>query len=361
MKNGSIKVLLIATSPLQQDGLTKVLFDYYENADRMIYAVDVASGLLPQKTYVDRIHSFGGRYFQLPARTRDILHYILKLKELCKCEDYDIVHVHGNSATMAIDLYGAWLGGVKKRITHSHSVTTEHKTVNLLLKPLFNSLATDCVACSQAAGKWLYTKPYRIIYNVISVEAFRFNKLERMNMRKALGLTDDFVIGHVGRFSYPKNHKFLLDVFRQVIQTNKQCKLIMVGNGEDLDIIRGKIEVLGLQDKTIIIDSSNEVNKLMLAMDVFMLPSRFEAFPLVALEAQASGLPCLLSDVITSEIKVNDNCEFLSIASIDQWVHHILDLSNGESSLRFDCADTVKKAGFDIEVLSSTITKLWEC
>ena len=359
MKNDPIKVLLIATSPLQHDGLTKVLFDYFENADRLAYSVDVASGLLPQESYVDHIHSLGGRYYQLPARTHNVINYILKLRKLCKNEGYEIVHVHGNSATMAIELYGAWLGGVKKRIAHSHSVTTEHKIVNWMLRPLLNSFATDCIACSQTAGNWLFFKPYRIIHNVISVENFRFDMYERINMRKELGLTNEFVIGHVGRFSYPKNHEFLLDVFHDVLKVNKQCKLIMVGKGEDLDIIRDKMNKLGLRDHTIIIESSNEVNSLMMAMDAFLLPSRFEAFPLVVLEAQASGLPCLLSDVITKEIKVND-CVFLSIGSLDPWVQHVLNLSTRDNYLRSDCADKVKKAGFDIEMLNSTITKVWK-
>lgn len=359
MTNGK-KVLIIATTPLQQDGISKVILDFYNIGGNANYIVDIASGQIPDESYNVFIRNASIRYFQLPDRNHKLFSYIFALKKLCKNNSYDVVHVHGNSALMAFDVFASWLGGVKKRIAHCHNTMTDHRVINALLKPLLNVLVTDKVACSIAAGEWIYSKPYSVVLNGIPIDDFKFDPRIRHIKRRELGFDNELVIGHVGRFSYAKNHEFLINVFTEVVKRNSNCRLLMIGNGANVDAVMSVLRQRGLSDKAIWLSSSSEVNQLMQAMDVFVLPSRFEGLPIVAIEAQASGLPCLLSNAITLESKVTNDCHFLSLNDKDSWVEYVLNYYNHNADKRYDGADCVRKAGFDFNDFCKEISELWQ-
>ncbi len=359
-KKSRKRVLLVATTPLQHDGLTKVLFDFFDNADKKLYSVDVASGKIPDERYAKRIKDAGREFYQLPDRIKNAPKYIRALALLCLKNKYDIVHVHGNSATMAIDLLGAKNGGVKKRIAHSHSTTSEHMLVHKLLKRKFNSLLTDGVACSKVAGEWLFTKPFEVLYNGININDFKFDPQKRKNVRDQYGISaNEYVVGHVGRFSYQKNQEYLVKVFVEVLKEKKDCKLMLVGSGETEENVFAKIRDAGIDDKVIHIESSDSVNDLMQVMDVFVLPSRFEGLPIVATEAQAAGLPCILSDVITTEAKSSENCLFVSLSEKEKWKEYILGFAGNAVDRKISEYKT-EIAKFDVSGMKAKVTDVWK-
>ena len=161
-----------------------------------------------------------------------------------------------------------------------------------------------------------------IIPNAIDLEKFAFNPDKRKLLRQKLGLENKFVLGHIGRFVYPKNHSFLIDVFAEVVKVKPEARLMLVGDGELRKNIEEKVVSLGLQDKVLFLGNRNDVADLYNAMDIFLLPSHYEGLPVVGVEAQANGLKCLFSDKVTEESKLIDQFEFISL-NVATWSDEI--------------------------------------
>ena len=224
---------------------------------------------------------------------------------------------------------------IKHIIIHSHNSNTPsgllRKLLNALNKP-FLHLGTDFFACSKLAGEWLFGKNFlkkhelKIINNAVDIDKYKFNAQTRENIRNELECREKFVIGHVGRFCYQKNHDFLINVFYEVQKEDKDMILLLIGEGELKEEIQEKVKKLNIQDNVIFLGTTNKVQNYLQAMDLFVLPSRFEGLPVVGIEAQASGTKCLFSNNITKETKIVDNTEFLDL-NVQEWKNAILNLS----------------------------------
>jgi glycosyltransferase involved in cell wall biosynthesis len=205
------------------------------------------------------------------------------------------------------------------------------------------------IACSKEAGNWLFRdKEFVVLNNAIDVDKYIYNEKVRLHQRANNNLSSHLVIGHVGRFSEQKNHKFVVDIFYEVCKQQKDAMLMLVGTGELEQEIKEKIFSLGLQDNTIFMGNRSDVNELMQAMDIFILPSLFEGLPLVGIEAQATGLPCVVSDTVSKDVKITPNVSFMSLESApSEWAECILNMS--KNTVRANTRSDIISSGYDIK------------
>ncbi|OCA84623.1 glycosyltransferase family 1 protein [Bacillus sp. FJAT-27986] len=347
MQEKSVKVLVVATTTLGFNGITNVILNYYEHIDRHKVHFDVVLTRGAMDWVVNKIKSYGGDIYEMPCRDKKPLTYIRKLKKLILDNNYSVVHVHGNSGTMAIDIYAAKIAKTKVRIAHSHNTTGNYKIVHKLLKPLLNSNRTHALACSDLAGKWAFNNNFEVIKNGIDTTRFIYNQEIRDRYRKNLDLENCFVIGHIGHMSYQKNHEFLIDIFFRVYKNNKNARLLLIGDGKNREMIESQINDLSLSEAVIMLGKRDDVSSLLQAMDVFLLPSRHEGLGIVNIEAQATGLKCVVADTIPQEAKVSENIHFLSLNSpIEDWTDLILSFEEGY--VRKNSSQLIIDNGYDI-------------
>lgn len=285
--------------------------------------------------------------------------------------NYDAVHLHTSFwksflvEQIAIDCK------IPKIIVHSHNTfismedaekRAEAEKIHNIRKSEFDtSLATDFCACSRAAADWLFGEQIpkgriKILNNAIDADKFIYNKDIRSKYRTELGLDECFVIGHVGRMAYQKNHEFLLNVFAEVTKKISNVRLLLIGEGPLKKNIELQAERLGIFDKIIFAGVRSDVNNLMQAMDLFCLPSRFEGLGIVLVEALCAGLKCIASDVVPEEINISDNISFLSL-DIYKWTNLIIDYAKGYK--RNDMYDVITNAGYNLKYQIKEVEKLY--
>ena len=295
---------------MDSGGIEAVVMNYYRNVDRAKIQFDfyfAEDSTLPQKAELEKL---GAGIYPVPSYARPIAYYKALYAVFCQ-RGYKIVHAH--LSTMSIfPLFAAWRAKVPVRICHNHS--TAHwgegkKTLlKYILRPFARVFATDYFACGEQAGRWMYGnrcfekgKVY-VMPNAIDTKRFEYDPEARIRLRMELGIPQDaFVVGHVGRFTYAKNHTFLLKIFSEFLKADQNAFLLLVGEGELEGQIRQQTQALGLQNKVLFTGARQDVNKLYSVMDVFCMPSRYEGMPVVAWEAQANGLPCAFSKTIARE------------------------------------------------------------
>lgn len=344
------KVLIINTIGFGYEGISSVIFNYLCTMDTKDIAIDLVVYSDTPKSMVEQISEFV-QPIELPFRKDSLINYLMALKVKIGEKGYDIVHIHGNSGTMLIEVLLAKYMRVKKIIVHVHNTKSDHPVINKLLKYPMYFLATDHIACSHAAGEWLYgRRKYVVLNNAIELKKFEFNQKQRDQMRKEFICENKYVIGHIGNFVEQKNHTFLIDIFQEYHAFNKDAYLLLGGTGPKIEDIKEKVKKLKLGDSVKFLGSINKPEKVYQAMDLFLFPSLWEGLPVVMLEAQANGLPVIASDVITREAKCIDSTKYVSLSSnVADWIKVISDSSLNE---RYD-QNKIKKSfsnqGFDIE------------
>ena len=233
-----MKVLIINTVRFRLNGITSVIMNYYRQMDKEGIQIDFAVVNEICDEYRAELEGNRSRIFNIGPK-KNVFKYTANLNGLIKKEHYNVVHIHGNSSTMALEAFVARRNHVKKIIVHAHNTECKYPVINSVLRPIMKFLATDFLACSNVAGNWLYKNDnYIVLNNAIDVDRFHFNSCTRDNVRKEFGIVgDEFVIGHIGNFAEQKNHEFLLDIFEEYHKLNSKSKLLLVGDGE----LKGKI------------------------------------------------------------------------------------------------------------------------
>lgn len=357
-----MKVLVINTVRFKLNGISAVIKNYYQAMDKKNLQMDFVAIDEPSEEYRSFFEDNHLRYFVFYKK--NIVNYFYKILELCRKEKYDIVHIHGNSANMAIELFAVKLGGVKVRIAHSHNTATMHPFMHNLLWPMFSKLCTTRLACGEDAGKWLYRdKNFTVLNNGIQTKNYAFSEEKRNTVRKELGIQDDeILLGHVGNFIEQKNHSFLIDVFSEVHSENPKFKLLLISDGILMPIIKDKVHSLGLDDAVIFLGKTLKVSEYLLAMDLFLLPSLHEGLPVVLVEAQAAGLICTVSDTVAKEADLTETSAFLQIDSVIPWAKSIEELEymkrNREDASR-DNIVLIKEKGYDIEQNADKLRQIY--
>ena len=348
---------------MQAGGLESFIMNIYRHIDRSRVQFDFLVHYQRKCFFDDEIESLGGKIHRLSVREdNDFIKYGKELNSLFR-EHPEYRVVHGHMASFALFyLYAARKNGVPVRIVHSHNTDTEKTPKGYCKRQLLRFAKRDSnvrFACSDDAGKFLFGRTgYTVVPNAIDTEKFGFNPETRGQMRRQLGLEDRFVVGHIGRFSAQKNHVFLLDIFSEIVKQNPASVLLLVGKGETEDSIHEKAEAMGLRDTVRFLGVRSDVERLYQAMDVFVLPSLFEGLPVVGVEAQANGLPCVFSDTITKEAKVTGLVTFQSLSRpAKDWADCILSRTVREA--RENASEDVVKAGYDIKTVAKELENFY--
>lgn len=353
------KILIVSTVGLIYDGITNVILSYLKAMDRENMEIYIAGTIKVHPRIQKRMEDLGCKMINLPNRRTEPIKYFVELSRIIRKYKIKVVHAHGNSGTLAIEMLAAWLGGAKKRIAHSHNTKCDQVKLDRILRPVFNLFYTDAFACGKEAGEWLYgNKKFTILTNGRNIDTFSFNKMKREKFRKQLNIENEIAIGHVGGFFEQKNHRFLIEIYKKIKEIRPNVKLYMIGEGPLKNEIQSLSEGLDIDFVGNIDNMSDYLN----AMDGMLLPSLFEGLPLVALEWQLNGLPAILADTVTKECMISDNIEFYSLdeKAID-WAMRIIELvENNEREKSSKKAQVMaKEKGFDIKESAKMLRRVY--
>lgn len=316
-------------------GIESFLINYYQEIDKRRFQFDFINIYDNLLYFQKEIEQLGGNVYKVPSYYKHPIKYLKVVSQIIKNQKYEIVHCNMNSAVFLYPLIAAKLGGAKLIISHSHNSSSDKGIMKELLhfinKHFISFFANYYLACSSKAGEWFYSKKilkssnFKILNNSIDVQKFKFDQQARKSKREELQIQDStLVIGHVGRFNKQKNHVFLIECFEKVHLQNPDSVLLLVGIGPLQEDIIKLVNLKKLQNNVIFLGQRNDVEKLMCAMDIFVLPSLYEGLPLVGVESQATGLICFFSDKITNELNITSNVKNLPIDNSDLWVENIM-------------------------------------
>lgn len=350
-----IRILHVVTY-MGRGGLETMIMNYYRHIDRSKVQFDFLVHRDFEADYDAEILSLGGHIYHLPSLNPISKHYLSALDNFfSEHKAYRIVHCHLDCMA-GIPLKYAKKHGIPVRIAHAHS-SSQTKDKKYLLKLLYKrnipQNANHLFACAEAAGQWMFgTDNFRVLNNAIETKSYIFNANTRRSARQEFGINDDtLVVGHVGRFMAPKNHDFLLRIFAKLPENSQ---LLLVGDGELRMNAEKQSDELGIRDRVIFTGLRSDVNRLLQAMDVFVFPSLYEGLPVSIIEAQAAGLPCLISDKVPIECKKTDLVTQIPLdAGEDAWAKAVL---NAAKLPRTNTLEQIRTSGFDIEENAAWLT-----
>lgn len=359
-----MKVLMISTVPLNKNGIATCVLNYSKQLALNNISVDIVSPNIVSNELKEDICKYSINLYEIPTRKSNPVNYLFSLLKIIKKRKYDIIHVHGNSCTIALELLMATLGGCKTRIAHSHNTTCEHVRAHKLLRPIFEITCNGRFACGTEAGKWLFgKKDFIIIRNGIHLDNYSFNFKTRTKIRNELGISPNkFLLGHVGTFNYQKNHEFLI---RLLSIMPKNYSLLCIGSGETEGKIKKIIKEKRLNDRVYFTGDISNVSDYLQGMDCFLLPSRYEGLPYVLIEAQASGLSCIVSDKVSNEANLSGDIQFLPIDGFDNWANEIelikKIVENGNrDELCQEWKVKLRKSGYDISDNTKQLINIYQ-
>lgn len=303
--------------------------------------------------YDDEIASMNVPIYHVPVRGKHPLTYAYKVRKVLKAHPVDIIHCNMDSACGDF-LSIAKKCGIQHRIAHSHTTRYQaqkgiKRIVGERSKKKIHNVATIRMACSEKAGQWLFEgDSFKIVNNAIDLSRYLPHKEIRATKRKELGIGDNtFVIGHIGRFSYEKNQKFLLQIFAQSKRECQNSRLLLVGTGSLMNEMKRYAVELGIETDVMFLGLRSDIPELLQVMDCFVMPSLFEGLPVSGIEAQAAGLPCLFSDTVTPEICITNFAKRISLAKFNEWVEEIRQMPNIRNAL--EAQEQLRKMGYDIK------------
>lgn len=355
---------------MNRGGAESMIMNLYREIDRTKVQFDFVEHSNEKAIFDDEIEKLGGRIYRCPRFIgENFFSYKKWWDKFFKKEgkEYQIVHGHIGS-TAAIYLKCAKKEG-KYTIAHSHSSGTDHSLHSLLYSLIsYNTrhIADYFFGCSMVAGIDRYGRKvvenigkFKVLPNAIDIEEYTYSLKKRMNVRNELGYSqNELIIGHVGRMTAEKNHTFILDIFRCICELKSDVRLLFVGDGKLREALKQKTIDLGLEQNVCFTGVRSDVNCLMQAMDVFVFPSIFEGLPVTMVEAQASGLPCVISNKVPNECIITEG--LVTIKSLEdspkEWAKHILSRVNVP---RIDTSNEVRKHGFDIKETSKWLEKFY--
>ena len=330
---------------------------------------DIEPAQICESVFTSDLKEKGVGFYELSGSQRKLGRNHKMFRQLLKERQYDVVHLN---IFQGLSLYYGYLAkkaGVQRIITHSHNSALRRSRTRWLKLALHNMAksllaenATDYWACSRLAAEFMFPRDvverYEFIPNGIDIEKFRFNDEVRKKVRKDLGIEGKLVIGNVGRLCYQKNQENLLEVFAKLQSERPESVLLLVGEGEMKEELQQQVEKLGIADKVIFYGVTDKVEQLLWAMDIFVFPSRFEGLGIVAVEAQAAGLPVICSDGVPNEAVVSDLVQKVDLRSgVDSWVESILHCQVGVDRLAVH--EQVQKSGFAVADVADRIEKVY--
>lgn len=359
-----MKRILCILSALSAGGAETFLMKVYRALPPEEYQFDfiVSEG---GGCYTQEVLDRGGRVFQIPLRTKDTIGAFRGIRAIVKEHGYEWVLKLGNTPIAAVDLIAAKLGGAKRLVMRSCNALTgqsaKEKLIDAVLRPVLNGVANVKIAPSMLAAEFTFGKrrahkDVHLLHNGVDLNVFRFDAEGRTKVRTEFSVEDKLVVGHIGRFHKQKNHEFLLEVFRAMKDRRQDAVLLLVGTGELEPSIRRRVKELGLEASVIFTGLRFDVPQLLSAMDVFVFPSLHEGMPNTVIEAQATGLPCVIADTITPEADLTGLVQYLPLErSADVWAEAALAVAGDE---RRDTGPDLAAHGYDISGVARQLMEL---
>lgn len=322
------KILFIIPTLTQTNGVAAFMINYFDKFNFNDFEIEVLyHDLRPSKNYLDFFKNKKIKLYKLPyVREVGFKNYSQKIKEFFKSHhDYDLVY--SNVSYQTYFFYReARKYGINNFAIHAHATkSSDNKLKNFLgsfIQKRVNKMANHKFACSDLAGYAMFKKNnFLVINNAIDYDKYKFNNDYRVKIRSELKISDDTkILGFVGRYTPQKNVFFFIDLIKKLPE---EYKILMIGNGQQKDEFLKRVESENLENRFIFIEETTKVNEYYSAFDYFLLPSLYEGLPVVGVEAQANGLPCLLSNTISSECEISNNIVYLDRNDIDLWVDYI--------------------------------------
>lgn len=355
------RVLHVVTY-MGRGGLETMIMNYYRHIDREKIQFDFLVHRDFEADYDQEISLLGGKIYHISKLIPWSRSYRNKLKSFLKEHpEYQIVHVHQDCLS-SVALQCAKECGIPVRIAHSHN-SSQDKNWKYFIKRFYMKkipiYATELMACSKSAGEWMFQgHPFRVMHNAIDTEIYQVSDVNSSEIRQELGLEDETVIGHIGRFAPQKNHQFLLGVFWECLKINSNIKLLLVGDGDDKKKIEEEAAKLKIQDKVIFAGVRKDIPKLLQVMDVFVFPSLYEGLPVTMIEVQAAGIPCVISNSISEECIITNNLVISKSLEDSQkhWAEIILEKIHNK---REDHIDEIRAAGYDVKIEAKWLEKFY--
>lgn len=355
------KRVLHYVGKMNRGGMETLIMNLYRNIDRDEIQFDFAVHSTVKADFDDEIRALGGHIYFFPVYRKNPFAYRKCWKIFWEehRSEYIAFHFHTNSLANMTALEEAANVGIKVRIVHSHSSFANKGKLQLVNNFLhkyhqkkLSKYATNLLACSSEAAQWLYggmklgNISVQILKNGIPIENFKFDEHKRQQKREELNLIGKKIVGHIGKFIEVKNHTFLIDVIDALIKQDDSIEALLIGDGELQSRIKQKVDDLGLASKVHFLGVRYDINELLMCMDVFVMPSLYEGLPVSMIEVQASGLPAVISDTISDEVKLKENIFFESLNNdASQWAEKILFAMKEKRIKENEC---LKKVGFDI-------------
>lgn len=347
-------------------GVEAVIMNYYEHIDRTKVQFDFIVHNDNKIDITQKVEAMGGKVYKVTPYYKNPIAFMWDIYKVIKRHHYLIVHSNMNTLS-AFSLFAAWAAGAPVRILHNHSTSspgeTKRNIMKFMLRPFARLFANHYLACSRLAGEWMYGRKMMdsgkvtIVNNAIDLKKYAFNPQKRNLLRKELGLADEFVIGHVGRFMFQKNHEFLIDVFAEAYKKNPHMALLLVGDGPLRPAMEEKVRKLGLTDHVKFLGLRNNVQDFYHVMDILVLPSHYEGLPVVGVEAQANGLPCLFSTKVTKEAHLTHLAQFWDLEKgASKWAKEIISIKCERNK---KAEEELRQAGFEIDKEAEKLVKFY--
>ena len=350
---------------MNMGGLETFVMNVFRNIDHSKVQFDFLYITDEHCFYDDEIEKLGGRIFRITGRYENLKKHCSELRKFIKNnKDINAVHIHAVSAFCLLDAMIIKEAGIDNIIVHSHASLAPHKLLNDMMKQILPFCTKKMIACSDKAAAWLYSRHCQgnviVLPNGVDVQKYTYDSKVASEVRKELGLSDKFIIGHVGRMTEVKNHTFLLKVFSQIKKDNPNAELVLAGDGPLHEKLMNEAKDLGIIESVHFLGVRNDVNRLLQAFDAFVFPSLREGLPVSVVEAQAAGLHCFLSDTITDEVKITNLVKFISLdAGIEQWKTEI-EATCFCGVEHPDLSKEICGAGFDIRQTAEKLCSLYE-
>ena len=366
------RVLVTGAANIGKAGVATIVYRWGQEFDssKLVYDYLMQSGL-PEQQYLEAIAQKGGKVFTMPAGTQHPFSIIKWIEKIVEENKYETIHINTDTAYIAAAyIYAAKKGGIRHIFVHSHCTQVDDnnkvtRRIKTLLHKVFISYvcrnSEKYLACSKLAGCWMFGKKnvesnnYRTIYNGIAVEPYLYNERVRNSYREQMGLSGKLVIGNIGRFSYQKNHEFLIEIFSDLIKTVDEAVLVLVGTGELEFKLKNLVNEYGIIEKVLFLGIRGDVPSLLSMFDVLVMPSRFEGLPVTMVEAQMNSLPCVVSGTITREAQFTETVTYVTGWNNNKWVGAI---THAIETGRVIAPDKLLKSKFNIHRAARELQQL---
>ncbi len=347
---------------MNRGGAETMVMNYYRNIDRTQVQFDFMVHREEKGAYDDEIEALGGKIYRMPpVQPGHFKEYKSKVAEFFnEHKEYSVIHSHMSELGYYV-FKEAKLRGIKCTVCHAHNAphfsdeTLIEKAKDIVrnyFKHRIRKYTDHMFICGIEAGNWLFgeknSDKFVMMNNAVDANKFAWNPEKALQLREKFGQKDKFVVCHIGRFNSQKNHTFLIDIFKEIHKKNKDAIFLLVGAGELEEKIRQKVTTLGLDENVKFMGLRDDVNDILLASDVFLFPSLYEGLPVTLVEAQSSGIKCIISDSIPADCRITDAVETISLEkSADFWAEQVLKYSEGYE--RKNTLKEISAAKFDIK------------